>query len=84
MLCLLGPPLEGTSCGGEGTHWCREGACVPVQVTGHSKDDITSPPVSPVQAARWSGWEAGDCSSGCLEDSVGARTSTRHCLVLRG
>ena len=46
MLCLLGPPLEGTSCGGEGTHWCREGACVPVQVTGHSKDDLTtSPPV---------------------------------------
>ena len=20
-----GPPLEGTSCGGKGTHWCREG-----------------------------------------------------------
>jgi len=26
-----GPPLEGTSCGGEGTHWCRSGTCVPVQ-----------------------------------------------------
>ena len=26
-----GPPLEGTSCGGEGTHWCKEGRCVPVQ-----------------------------------------------------
>ena len=26
-----GPPLEGTSCGGDGTHWCREGTCVPVQ-----------------------------------------------------
>ena len=27
----LGPPLEGTSCGGEGTHWCKNGECVPVQ-----------------------------------------------------
>ena len=28
-----GSPLEGTSCGGEGTHWCKEGRCVPVQPT---------------------------------------------------
>ena len=28
-----GPPLEGTSCGGQGTHWCKEGNCVPVQPT---------------------------------------------------
>ena len=26
-----GPPLEGTSCGGDGTQWCRAGQCVPVQ-----------------------------------------------------
>ena len=26
-----GPPLEGTSCGGAGTHWCRAGQCTPVQ-----------------------------------------------------
>ena len=26
-----GPPLEGTSCGGAGTAWCRAGLCVPVQ-----------------------------------------------------
>ena len=26
-----GPPLEGTLCGGDGGHWCREGACVPIQ-----------------------------------------------------
>ena len=26
-----GPPLEGTLCGGDGGHWCREGTCVPIQ-----------------------------------------------------
>ena len=25
-----GPPLEGTSCGGQGTHWCKGGSCVPI------------------------------------------------------
>ena len=28
-----GPPLEGTSCGGTGTHWCKEGSCVLVEPT---------------------------------------------------
>ena len=28
-----GPPLEGTACGGQGTHWCKGGDCVPIEPT---------------------------------------------------
>ena len=27
-----GPPLEGTACGGQGTHWCKGGECLPLEL----------------------------------------------------
>lgn len=27
-----GPPLEGTACGGQGTHWCKGGECLPIEL----------------------------------------------------
>ena len=76
-----GPPLEGTGCGGAGTHWCRAGRCVPVQGTRWA-DWQAGPCRSPAAGPTLT--NSADCRSGCLQHGTGARLLSRSCLALPG